>query len=106
MAAEKKKSKIDQVLDVLKEHGEILNRHSAALLNQTNKLLEHDRRFDESDGKLAGFRNEVLNGLDKIMGELEKAREDRVTATGKDREQDQEINDLKQRVGKVEAKVG
>jgi phage-related minor tail protein len=103
--AEKKKSKIDQVLDVLKEHGEILNRHSAALLNQTNKLLEHDRKFEETNENINRKFDQVLNGQDKIIGELEKAREDRKLAKKKDDEQDRETNGLKDRVKKIEDKV-
>ena len=44
----------------------------------------------------------VLAGQDKIMGEFEKAREDRVFAVGKDREQDRRLDGLEGRVGKLE----
>jgi len=48
----------------------------------------------------------VLKGQDKIMKELEIAREDRTMAIGKDREQDKRLDGLEQRVRKVEVKVG
>lgn len=51
-------------------------------------------------------RDEVVSRLDKVMGELEKAREDRVFAMGKDRKQDERLDSLEVRVEKVEAKVG
>jgi hypothetical protein len=89
--AEKKKEKLDQIL---------------------NKLQEHDLRFDEFDRKfvakedLASLRADVVTRLDKVIGEQEKAREDRVFAKAKDDEQDQKIGNLEGRVQKVEAKVG
>jgi len=46
---------------------------------------------------LKQFRNEVVNGLDKVMGELEKVREDRVFAKAKDDEQDKKFSGLEQR---------
>lgn len=57
------------------------------------------------DGLSVKF-DRLLSGQDKIMGELEKAREDRVFAQGKDREQDRRLDGLEQRVGKIEAKAG
>ncbi|MBN3033879.1 MAG: hypothetical protein JW873_07280 [Candidatus Saganbacteria bacterium] len=45
----------------------------------------------------------VLTGQDKIMKELEKAREDRVFAVGKDREQDGRLDELDGRVKKLES---
>jgi uncharacterized coiled-coil DUF342 family protein len=89
--AEKKKEKLDQIL---------------------NKLQEHDLRFDEFDRKfvakedLASLRADVVTRLDKVMGELEKAREDRVLAKAKDDKQDQRIGSLEGRVQKIEVKVG
>lgn len=52
------------------------------------------------------YKTEVMNGLDKVMDELVKAREDRTFAVGKDREQDRRIDSLESRMEKVEAKVG
>lgn len=51
-------------------------------------------------------KDEVLTRLDKIMGELEKAREDRIFAKAKDDEQDKKIDSLDLRVKKIEVKVG
>ncbi|OGB90188.1 hypothetical protein A2625_04315 [candidate division WOR-1 bacterium RIFCSPHIGHO2_01_FULL_53_15] len=79
--AEKKKDKVYQIL---------------------NKLEEHDKNFDEMRMKF----NDVLTGQDKIIKELETAREDRTFAIGKDREQDRRLDGLEERVQKVEVKVG
>lgn len=64
-------------------------------LNRFATKGDLNRRFDE-----------VLTGQDKILKELEKAREDRVFATGKDREQDRRLEDLEGRAQKIEAKAG
>ena len=47
--------------------------------------------------------DQILKGQDKIIGDLEKAREDRVFAVGKDREQDGRLDELDGRVKKLEA---
>jgi hypothetical protein len=52
---------------------------------------------------LKGMRNEVMTTLDKVMDELVKAREDRILAIGKDREQDRRLAGLEGRVTKLEA---
>lgn len=61
-------------------------------------------RFATKDD-LADLKNDVVTRLDKVMGELEKAREDRVFARGKDKEQDRRLEDLEGRAQKIEAKV-
>jgi len=86
--AEKKKEKLDLILNKLDEHD--------------RRFDEYDRRFDEFSGKFG----EILTGLDKIMKELEKAREDRVFAKAKDDEQDRRLGGLEERVEKIEAKAG
>lgn len=75
--AEKKKEKLDYVLE---------------------KLHEHDSKFEKIDNRF----DEVMGGLDKVIGELEKAREDRVFAVAKDREQDRRLDGLDVRVKKLE----
>lgn len=49
--------------------------------------------------ELSKFKDEVVDGLDKVMDELGKIREDQVFAKAKDVE-------LERRLEKVEAKVG
>ena len=56
--------------------------------------------------ELKTFENKVVTRLDKVMGELEKTREDRIFAKGKDDEQDRRLDGLEGRVEKVESKVG
>jgi hypothetical protein len=83
--AEKKSDKLDRIL---------------------NKLEEHDKKFEEMGGRFDGKFNDVLTGQDKIIKELETAREDRTFAIGKDRDQDRRLDGLEERVQKVEVKVG
>jgi hypothetical protein len=49
--------------------------------------------------------DEVMKTLDQLMKEKETAREDRILAKAKDRDQDRDIEDLKGRVRKIEDKV-
>jgi len=65
------------------------------------RLDGHDRNFEEIRSKFS----DVLNGQDKIMKELEKAREDRIFAVAKDRKQDERLEGLEGRTQKIEAKV-
>jgi hypothetical protein len=55
---------------------------------------------------LKQFKDEVLGGLDEVMGELEKVREDRVFAKADDDRQNLRLDGLEGRMQKVEAKVG
>lgn len=82
---EKKKEKLDQII---------------------NKLLEHDRKFEEIESKSAKRHDEIIITLDKLMKEKEIAREDRLFAKAKDDEQDQRLVSLEGRMKKVEVKVG
>ena len=63
------------------------------------------KRFATKDD-LAGLRGEIMGGLDRISGDLEKMREDRIFAQGKDREQGGRLDNLEGRMQKVEAKIG
>ncbi|MEA3494080.1 MAG: hypothetical protein U9R38_06825 [Candidatus Margulisiibacteriota bacterium] len=47
-----------------------------------------------------------MAGQDRIIKELEAAREDRTLALGKDRGQDRRIDNLEKRTGRIEEKVG
>ena len=71
-----------------------------------NKLLEHDRKFEEIESKSAKRHDEIIITLDKLMKEKEIAREDRLFAKSKDDEQDQRLVSLEGRIQKVEIKVG
>jgi hypothetical protein len=72
----------------------------------TNKDIDKLKEVFATKDDLKDLKNDMLGGLDKVMGELEKAREDRIFAIGKDREQDQRIDHLEKRVERVELKVG
>jgi hypothetical protein len=54
---------------------------------------------------LSSLRKDILDGQDKIMKELETARQDRNLALGKDREQDRRLDNLEGRMQTVEARV-
>ena len=55
---------------------------------------------------LAGLKKEIMDSQDKIIKELESARQDRTLAIGKDREQDRRLDSLEGRVARVEERVG
>ncbi|KAF0134077.1 MAG: hypothetical protein FD145_931 [Candidatus Saganbacteria bacterium] len=63
-----------------------------------NGLAGLEKKFDIRFDKVSIM-------LDKIMGELEKAREDRIFAKAKDDEQDQKICVIESRVRKIEEKI-
>jgi len=58
-----------------------------------------DKKFEkfgrEVDGKAKGYRDDVLNKLDEVMGELEQIREDQSFITG-------DIKDHEKRIIKLE----
>jgi hypothetical protein len=72
----------------------------------TNKDVDKLKEVFATKDELKQYKTEVMNGLDKVMDELVKARGDRTFAVGKDREQDRRIDSLESRMEKVEAKVG
>ena len=68
-----------------------------------NELNTLEKTIDEkSTMKISKLRDEIITSLDKIIKELETAREDRIFAIAKDREQDQKIEDLDKRVAILE----
>jgi len=56
--------------------------------------------------ELKDLNNKVVTRLDKIMGELEKAREDRVFAKAEDDRQNLRLDGLEGRMKQVEVKIG
>jgi erythromycin esterase-like protein len=112
---EKKKDKSDQILIKLGEHDKKFEGITKKLEQHDRKFIEHDKKLDvitkkleEHDQMFGEFRNkfsDILTGQDKIIKELETAREDRVFAIAKDREQDRRLDGLEDRTQKLEAKV-
>ncbi len=81
-----------------------------ATKDDLNKLKEvfvtkEEFRFElaklETKDDAARRHNEVMNKLDSLMKEKETAREDRIIAIAKDREQDRRLGVLEQKVGVV-----
>src|SRR3989339_926726 len=67
------------------------------------EFKELESKVDKLERKVdAGF-DRLLTGQDKLMCELEKAREDRIFAFAKDREQDSRLDNMDVRVKKLEA---
>lgn len=64
------------------------------------------QELNDKFGSLNDKFSEVLAGQDKIIKELETAREDRTLAVGKDRDQDRRLDVVEGRVAKIEQKVG
>lgn len=71
-------------------------------------------RFDElknvfatkEDLKAFATRDEILTRLDKILGEQEKTKGDKILAKDKDDKQDLRLDDLELKVKGLEEKVG
>ena len=99
---EKKEDKLDKIIIKLNEHDEKLSEHDIKFDKIFDKLTEHDKRFDKMEQKMNEKFGEMSTGLDKIINELEKAREDRVFARAKDRDQDRMIEDIDKRVKVLE----
>jgi hypothetical protein len=55
---------------------------------------------------LSEVKAEVMSGFDKVMGELEKAREDRFFAKAKDDSQDKRLEVVEARLAVVESSAG
>ena len=68
------------------------------ILNLENRVSNVENVVSSMEYTLSHFRNEVLNRFDRVFKEFEKAKEDRVFAIGKDREQDQKIEHIDKRV--------
>ena len=107
--ADKKKGKLDQILSKLEEHDRRFDNHDkrfdkieSSLSKQATKFLEVDDKLGRIDAKIDSKFNQVLTGQDKVMGELERAREDRKLAKKKDDEQDQQLDGLDKRVKVLE----
>jgi len=104
--AEKKSEKLDRILKKLDEHDKKFDEIGGRFEAIGGKFEAMEGRFEAMEGRFDGKFNDVLTGQDKIIKELEAAREDRTFAIGKDREQDRRLNGLEERVQKVEVKVG
>ena len=68
-----------------------------------NFATKDDLKNFATKDDLSSLRKEILDGQDKIIKELETAREDRTLALGKDREQDRRLDNLEERMQAVEA---
>ena len=67
-----------------------------------SKVDALESKVDKLERKVdAGF-DRLLTGQDKLMRELEKAREDRIFAFAKDREQDSRLDNMDVRIKKLE----
>ncbi|MCX5750164.1 MAG: hypothetical protein NT099_00580 [Candidatus Saganbacteria bacterium] len=103
---EKKKDKLDQILDKLEWQGKKLEEHDGgfnriedSLKAQAAEFIIVYQKIDKLDDKIDDKFNNVLVGVDKVMGELEKAREDRITAKSKDDDQDERLDKIELVVG-------
>ncbi|PIS29056.1 hypothetical protein COT42_06395 [Candidatus Saganbacteria bacterium CG08_land_8_20_14_0_20_45_16] len=104
--AEKKKSKLDQILNKIDSLEKGQQEIKQALENQSLRLLNQDLKFEEMDRKIDRKFDEVLTGQDKIVKELEIARNDRTIAKKNDDDQDIKLGSLEIRLKTVEEKVG
>ena len=99
--AEKKKSKLDQILNKIDSLEKGQQEIKQALENQSLRLLNQDLKFEEMDRKIDRKFDEVLTGQDKIVKELEIARNDRTIAKKNDDDQDIKLGSLEIRLKTV-----
>ncbi len=64
--------------------------------------IDVDDKFVQMDEKNRGYRDDVLNGLDKVMKELENIREDNEVGTHQIRELRVEVDNHEKRISKLE----
>jgi hypothetical protein len=96
-------------IDKLKEFFAIKEDHLK--LSADVEILKGDvstlkRDVKTLQGDVDVLSNMVRTGFDKVMKGLSDAREDRILASGKDRDRDRRIDGLERRMHKVEEKVG
>jgi len=72
----------------------------------TDKDIDKLKEVFATKEELKDQNNKVVTRLDKIMGELEKAREDRIFAKAEDDRQNLRLDGLEGRMKKVEVKIG
>ena len=96
-----KQDKLNKILDKLTQHDEKFNKIDKrfdkiedGLNEQAKRFLGLDDKFGEIKAEINNKFDKVLTGQDKIMGELERAREDRKLTKKKDDEQDQRLRVL------------
>ena len=65
----------------------------------TDKDVDKLKGVFATKDDLSEFKGAVITRLDRVMGEIEKVREDRVFAKAKDDEQDGRLDRLEAKVG-------
>lgn len=74
-------------------------------MNKIIKYVTKDTLREELlklDGKFRTYRDEILNRLDSVMGELQNIREDNSIGTYRTRELREEVDNHEQRIKKLE----
>ena len=72
------------------------------LLNPVTRI-ELDEAFENYDEKNRKYRDQILGGLDKVMGELQTIREENAVGNYQIREFREEIDDHGRRITKLES---
>jgi len=73
---------------------------------QFSKLATKDDVREIVEEKVSKFKDEILTGQDKIIGELKIIREEQVAFTGGQTRQDDKLAEHDKRLEQVETKVG
>jgi len=73
---------------------------------QFNKLATKDDVREIVEEKVSKFKDEILTGQDKIIGELKTIREEQAAFTGGQKRQDDKLEEHDKRLEQVEVKIG
>lgn len=64
--------------------------------------LAKDDWLDDFTGKVVKFKDDVLNGLDKVMGELKTIREEQTLMANRQAEHSDQLEDHESRIHRLE----
>jgi len=73
---------------------------------QFSKLAAKDDVEEIVEEKVSKFKDEILTGQDKIIGELKTIRQEQAAFTGGQKRQDKKLEEHDKRLEQVETKVG
>jgi len=73
---------------------------------QFSKLATKNDVKEIVEEKVSKFKDEILTGQDKIIGELKTIREEQAAFIGSQRRQDKKLEEHDKRLEQVEVKIG
>lgn len=73
-----------------------------SVLDHVTKI-DMDEAFERYDEKNRGYRDQILNGLDKVMKELETIREENIIGTQQIKEVTKKVTTNERKIAKLES---